>query len=261
MEQEVSKLKASIGLMLDIISVMLQIESLDRNELAQCEVKQAVDHTKEAFANSERLWLFRLDETATATQLDAIARHVDCQVQQILQRLPLLATQDQLSSLEDFAQKISNKVDAIALSAYPHQSQPPLQRSPDVQMTHCKTSVMHAELRQKGIKIVGEKIDELFSQTKALHTVFSGNQDSRTVPTPGSSEDRDATTTYPAPQARPTGREPVKSSNTTAAHVRQLFANLVAALLLFIRFIPMIKCHLLTLVTVANIPRLWKVTA
>jgi hypothetical protein len=175
MEQEVAKLKASIGPALEVIGILLQIKSLNRNELAQCEVRQVVDHTRDAFAKFEKSWLQRLDRTATASQFDTMVRHVDGQMQQILQQVPLLATKAQLNGLEAATQTLSGKVDAIAIGKETRQCQPPPRISAGEPKTHDLESVMHLEIHQSGIKQVDKKIDELSKQVKALHAVLSGN--------------------------------------------------------------------------------------
>jgi hypothetical protein len=110
-EEEVAKLKADIGPLLEAISVLLQIESREQGAATHDAVKTLVDDVTSGF---DRMMLAVQEQALATRRIDLRTTDMQLDTQTVVQQLPQLPTSIQLDELLSTTGGISAKVDLTA---------------------------------------------------------------------------------------------------------------------------------------------------
>ena len=113
-EEDVAKLKVSIGPLLTAMTVLLQIESLDHETATQKEIRQVLCLVQDVATNFERTRLVTQGHFTAIERINLIATDVGRDTTSILQRLPLLATASQLGALQNVTDNVANSISYTA---------------------------------------------------------------------------------------------------------------------------------------------------
>lgn len=106
-EQEVAKLKADIGPLLEAISVLLQIESRQQGAATHDAVKGLVNDVTSGF---DRIMMAVREQALATRRIDLRATDMHPDTQAVMRKLPQLATSAQLDGLLSMTGSVSAKV-------------------------------------------------------------------------------------------------------------------------------------------------------
>jgi hypothetical protein len=147
-EQEVAKLKADIGPLLEAISVLLQIESREQGAETHNGVKRLVNDVTSGF---DRIMLAVQEQALANTRIDLQTTDMQFDMQAVVQQIPQLATSTQLGNLLSMAESISAGVGSTATKDQVDRSISPTQATAVDERQETLASVLLPSMKSPGI--------------------------------------------------------------------------------------------------------------
>jgi hypothetical protein len=254
-EQEVAKLKADIGPLLEAINVLLQIESRQQGAATHDAVKGLVDDVTSGF---DRMMLAVQEQTLATRRIDLRITDMHLETQTVMQKLPQLATSAQLDGLLSMTESVSAKVGSTVTNDHTDQLTS-LQQASSV--THM-TTMAFAERQEIQTLQMGQKIQDVHSMLGAMKLSDRSHSQPTTKPT------FDSPTSMPPPCRDPLGMpshwsKPSKTADSGLYYRSQshlllssMCRLLVSAVMALVLMFPNIQSQLRTFMTLLKSPSL-----
>jgi len=254
-EQEVSKLKADIGPLLEAISVLLQIESRQQSAATHDAVEGLVNDVTSGF---DKIMLAVQEHALATRRIDLRTIDVHLNTQNVVQQLPQLPTSTQLDGLLFMAKSVSARVGSTATKDQIEQLTSLLQAS---SATRLAITLFPGRGETQTLQM-GEKI-------KDVHTILRATEITRhSYPHPITTSAAHLSAPTPPPCGKPSDLPSHPLDQSKSANIRthyraqsQLLLSsicrlLVSAVMALVLVSPNIRSQLRTFMTLLKSPRL-----
>lgn len=256
-----AKVKGDIGPLLATMSVLLQLETLARNEKTLDEIERFKSSSIHALSQLQTSWNSFHHKAATSAQVDHLETEIVDDMRHLLQQVTLLATCDQADKIDSGVASISDKLNNVSTSSQVSHIEALLQASASMQASDSTRSSAMTQRHQNQLRRMDRKFDKVLSRLSALQlATAAGRPHNCAYALDGKREQVSEATaigskTSTSEQAWATNKDH-RATGWWSLFFDVIRHFLVAVVASLVQLVPTVQEHMLTFATLLMTPRL-----